>query len=223
MNPLKSQLDILYFKLRHRRGHGIHSPFVYSFIENIIDNKLPFYAFQDIENHIQNVLSTPYHSKKIDKLIFRIINHFHLRKILIIGMKNAEQALYASAPSHSTECTCVEKNISRRDLASRLKDIWPRKISIGDSIPEESVHYDCIIIDIKYLYRYSISLDELIQRSIHEKSVIILTNLRTKSMENSFFEKNIQDERIRISLDLYKVGILFFDKKYYKRNYTLSY
>lgn len=45
------------FTAKHHKGHGVHSPFVFSFIEDILNEKHPFYAFKTIERCRESLLS----------------------------------------------------------------------------------------------------------------------------------------------------------------------
>ena len=44
------QETILFYRfLRHRKGFGVHSPFAFSFITKVIDERCGYYCYQDIE------------------------------------------------------------------------------------------------------------------------------------------------------------------------------
>lgn len=45
------------FTAKHHKGHGVHSPFVFSLIEDILNEKHPFYAFKNIERARVNLLA----------------------------------------------------------------------------------------------------------------------------------------------------------------------
>ncbi|OJU50014.1 MAG: hypothetical protein BGN96_10475 [Bacteroidales bacterium 45-6] len=218
----KSALQI-YYKLRHRRGHGIHSPFVYNLIVNVIENKLPFYAYRDIEKHIENETFKKHKTKKINKLNFNIINYFQAKSILEIGSGKGFNSLYATAPSRQIECTCVERKEESRKAASSLLHRWDRNIKIVASPPETDQLYDCIIVDLKLVANPHEFLAKYLFLHVHENSVVVLNNIRTNQNVYSLIQQIRKDERVRVSLDLYKAYILFFDKKYPKRNYLLSF
>ena len=46
-----------YFTAKHHKGHGVHSPFVFSLIEDVLNEKHPYYAFKDIERVRKGLLS----------------------------------------------------------------------------------------------------------------------------------------------------------------------
>lgn len=223
MFVLKKSALKIYYKVRHRRGHGIHSPFVYNLIVNVIENKLPFYAYKEIEEHIESKTSKKYKPKKINKLHFKLINHFETRSILEIGSGKGFNSLYATAPSSQIECVCVESREEHRKVASTLLHGWKRNIKLVASLPETNKTFDCVIVDLKLVANSKVFLLEYLFIHVQEKSIVILNNIRTNQSVYSLVEQIRKDERVRISLDLYNTSILFFDKKYYKRNYLISF
>lgn len=220
---LDKQAIKFYYKLRHRRGHGIHSPFVYNLIVNVIENKLPFYAYADILEYIQKETSRKYKPKKTNKLHFKLINHFQAKNILEIGSEKGIGSLYATAPSSQIKYTCVERKEESRKAASTLLHHWKKNIKIVASLPKTDQLFDCIIVDCKQIGNSQEFEPEYLFSHVHENSVIILNNIRTNESVYSLVQKIRKDERIRISLDLYTTSIFFFNTKYYKRNYLLSF
>ncbi|MBP1617037.1 MAG: putative O-methyltransferase YrrM [Bacteroidetes bacterium] len=223
MFVLDKQAIKFYYKVRHRRGHGIHSPFVYNLIVNVIENKLSFYAFRDIQDYIQQETSKKYKPKKINKLNFKLINHFQAKNILEIGSAKGINSLYATAPSSQIRYTCVETKEGSRKAASSLLHHWKRDVLIVDSLPKTDQIFDCILVDMKTIGKHQEVLSEYLFSHVNENSVVILNNIRTNTNVYSLVQQIRKDEHVHISLDLYKASIFFFNKKYYKRNYLLSF
>lgn len=62
------------------KGFGIHSPFVFDFVVNVLNEKNGYYAYSEIEN-----VSSSSKQTKYLKLLYRIINYYRVRNILIVG------------------------------------------------------------------------------------------------------------------------------------------
>ncbi len=100
--------------IKAKNAHGIHSPFVFDFIKNILEDKRTFYAFDQIENYrfslykndtllniedfgagslksnfkqrkISDIAKTAGRNKKMGELLFRIVNYFECKTILELG------------------------------------------------------------------------------------------------------------------------------------------
>ena len=96
------------------KGHGIHSPFVFDFIKNVLNDKQEYPCYQQIENIRKNLLQnnsvievedfgagsaiiptkerkissiakTSLKPKKFSQLFYRIINYYHSQTIVEIG------------------------------------------------------------------------------------------------------------------------------------------
>lgn len=59
-------------RLRHGRGFGIHSPFAFDFIINVLREKTPYYCYSSIPD-----------GKR--RMVFRLVNYFNPRRVWIIG------------------------------------------------------------------------------------------------------------------------------------------
>lgn len=75
------------------KGFGIHSPFAFSFVLRVLRERLPYYAYEDIEWRRQRAKSLAAKvarhprviSSKNAKMLFRITNYFNPAVILQIG------------------------------------------------------------------------------------------------------------------------------------------
>ena len=79
MNLFKTY-NFLIYKLtsRYRKGFGVHSPFVFDFINNVLNEKNPYYTYPQID-------ALNYKYKQINRLLFRMVSYYKCKNILIIG------------------------------------------------------------------------------------------------------------------------------------------
>lgn len=111
-------------------GHGVHSPFMFHFIRDILPEKYPFYVFKDIERIRNRMLSNDSTIEVTDfgtgesrqrsiadiahkalksprqaQLLFRIIRHSGHKNILELGTSLGISTMYMA--SVSTKCHCL--------------------------------------------------------------------------------------------------------------------
>lgn len=96
------------------KGHGIHSPFVFSFIKDVLNDHRSFYCFETIEalrkklrqnqtvltvedfgagsnftkfkqRSVSSIAASALKTKKFSQLLFRIVNYYQPRTILELG------------------------------------------------------------------------------------------------------------------------------------------
>ena len=72
-----------------------------------------------------------------------------------------------------------------------------------------------------HTYEATMAYFDVLANKFHEKSVLVIDDIHhSKEMERAW--KNIcADERVTSTIDLYQMGLVFFDKHYWKRNYRM--
>ena len=135
MNHIKHILKYIKFltKARNTKGHGVHSPFVFDFLSNVIYTKNEFYVFNSIEsirkdlnqNHqelfikdlgtgvdrkamISNIARKSLQKRKYAQLFFRIIHQYRFQNILELGTSLGVTTAYLAANSGKTKCITLE-------------------------------------------------------------------------------------------------------------------
>ena len=78
----------------HRsKGHGIHSPYAYNFVRNVLREKSPYYSYSDMKDMrravIDSLRDVKKHPRVISfkgmKMLFRITNYFNPECIMQVG------------------------------------------------------------------------------------------------------------------------------------------
>ncbi len=135
----KQHLAFSYVKyLINAKGpHGTHSPFVFSFINDVLKDKREFYAFKEIENlrdelhndhseikitdfgagslhnksntrKISELAKNAGRSKKHGELLFRIANYFELNNVLELGTSLGLGTSYLAKAREKSQIITIE-------------------------------------------------------------------------------------------------------------------
>lgn len=220
----RTGLKLLY-KIRHHRGHGIHSPFVFNLVTKLIEKKTLYHAYDDIQSVLDSVSAKHYHLNKYNKLFFRLTNHFKSERILEIGSGYGVNSLCLTASSANAECFCVETSDEKYSKAKSLYEKWDRKIifSTEKELPVLLKKQDCIFINLLN-YNFSPSdLNQYLLNLSYGKTIIIVEGIRTNKRCQMLWRSIMNIESRTAALDLFNVGILFFDTKLYRWNYKISF
>ena len=194
---------------RHKYGHGIHSPFLYKFIRDVL---LPekyaeiFKANEEIFWKVnQNSLSIEeleigtfgMYVKEIYSLQMkyrRLLSNLAAYQLLYFSRKGENYAIFRSADEF------FKKDINEQFVTA----IWFIR-NISDITAEEKN-----------------KIFELINKS-EEKAVIVAGGIY-KTREASNFWKELKAlEKVTLTVDLYEYGLLFFRKELRKENYVIKY
>ena len=214
----------LLYKIRHHRGHGIHSPFVFSFITKVIEEKTQYNAYDDVRNYLSLFPELSFRENKTHRLLLKIVNYFNVKTILELGSGSGINTLYMTVTASDIECLSVELSPVKYNTAQRLYNEWNRNIlQSKEQFPIIIEKKDCIFVDLKNYKSTHNELVEYLLSLIHKDSIIIIDGIRTNRKLQALWKMLVQQDDVIVSLDLFHIGILFFDKKYYKRNYKLSF
>lgn len=146
------QLGLRYLKYyitaSNGRGHGVHSPFVFSFITKVLNDDRHFYAYEMIENRRQSLLAdgtelsitdfgagsrvenqnrrkvseiakSALKPKKFGQLLFRIVDHYAPATIVELGTSLGITSAYLAAAKAGSNVITMEGATAVADVARR--------------------------------------------------------------------------------------------------------
>lgn len=135
MSYIKQFLKYIKFlgKARNTKGHGVHSPFVFDFLSNVIYTKNKFYVFNAIESirknlnqnqqelfikdlgtgvdrqsKVSSIARKSLQHRKYAQLFFRIIHQYKFQNILELGTSLGVTTAYLASTSGRTKCVTLE-------------------------------------------------------------------------------------------------------------------
>jgi predicted O-methyltransferase YrrM len=126
-----------YLTASNGKGHGIHSPFFYNFVRNVLMDKRQYYAYQQVEQYrnfllkdqqvvevkdlgagsmlsksnsrtVAEICRNTSKSKKLGQLLFRCSNYFKPKSIVELGTSLGVSTAYLAAGSPAANITTCE-------------------------------------------------------------------------------------------------------------------
>jgi hypothetical protein len=178
-----------YWVASNSKGHGIHSPFVFKFIQEILNGKSPLTAIEnntpavnEILQEIEAASSSKLHPK-IKLVIARLLQSNHPVSFSVTGDKkpfDADSAINTNAKIGSTQ------SVESIDFAF-----------IGEGQNKETM-----------LQSASRLFDKM-----HSNSWVILHGIHADSNMETVWNTLKEHSNIRLSIDLFTIGILFCRKE----------
>jgi precorrin-6B methylase 2 len=80
---------------------------------------------------------------------------------------------------------------------------------------------DVAFIDANHTYTSTCEYFDVLARKVHEKSVIVVDDIHYSEEMEKAWKRICADERVTSTIDLYQMGLVFFDKHYWRRNYKM--
>lgn len=194
------------------KGHGVHSPFAYWFITNVLHLRHGFNAFADIENLLANNGINPETVTVFNRLSFRLVHYLKPVRILEIGSGTGINTLFITAPRAGISCTCVENRAENVAVARRLLHQYGKSASFR-TLDELKNHepFDAIFVHTDS----ALPIDTgMLSALSHEKTFWVF-----HPAQNKFHRKVVKDSCVRVSFHTKRTSIYFLDTSYHKLNY----
>ena len=229
---------LLYRFLRYRKGFGVHSPFAFSFITKVVDERCKYYAYYDIELLRRQLMHSRCPVVKSDikkshgQLLFRIVNYFKPQKLIQVGASAGIGTLYMIGCSSQLDYTVLGRSDeSLKWTLWGLKKIHPKektgRLVAGDyqqnltKALKQAGTIDLLFLNVpEEKEKNWVYIDEAL-RHIHADSIFFIEGIRANKEMRKVWEDMCQRDEVAVTFDLYNVGIAFFNKRLYKQNYIV--
>jgi len=246
---------------RHRKGHGIHSPFVFDLVSRIFRNKTdPSIVFtverfrkklksdkrsilvKDLgsgselsDKSLRRVSDIARNSPvpgKYGKLLSNLAAEFGKPLIIELGTSLGISTMYMAASCPDAQLITVEgcpetaaiakhnfieagiKNVEI--LVGSFEDILPGFVSNG-------VKPGLVFIDGNHRKEPVVKYFKLLAELSDSRTVIIIDDINySKEMSEAWCEIKLHD-KVTVSIDLYRMGILFFRQAINHNDYIIRY
>ncbi len=228
---------------RSSLGYGIHSPFVFYLIAELINDKSHYYAFQLLDEIRKELLvSYPYLNEKVRSVVksekyyhvlLKLAHYMKSENIIEYGNSLAISSLYLSA--HKSTCKSTIFNLSNdlMNIAEKITSKIPDKsfshFNANNPFDIEKKINAINSIDVLYLGENSLNSFDIISNiyslclpKFHDNSFLIVENIGQENIM-LFWNSLCNDKNVTVALDMKSFGIAFFNTKLHKRNYKLSF
>jgi len=172
-------------------------------------------------------------SKKYGELLFRLINYFNPETVLELGTSLGISSLYISKASPKANITTIEGCTNTYNFAKKLiettgaKNIEMLKASFDDAFKNNvsNKKFDVVYIDGNHTYEATINyFNLLLKNNTNQNSVLIFDDIYWTPQMTAAWEEIKKHPAVTITIDLYKVGLVFFRKENkQKENFCLKY
>lgn len=137
-----------YLTADNGKGHGIHSPFTFDFVINVLNDKRTFYAYEAIENlrllqlqneeiltiedfgagsrtgltkqrKVKDIATSSLKPKKFAQLMFRMINYYQPNTILELGTSLGITTSYLASAKNNSHVTTMEGSSAVANVAQK--------------------------------------------------------------------------------------------------------
>jgi predicted O-methyltransferase YrrM len=246
---------------RHRKGHGIHSPFVFDLVSRIFRNKIDPCIVNMVETTRKRLLSDKRpldiidlgagseRSKSTTRKVSEIVRkssvpakygvllsnmaaEFGGSHIIELGTSTGISTMYLAASSRGTTVSTIEGCRSLAGVAGEnflkagIQNINVCTGSFDDVLPD-LIEQECkpglVFIDGNHRKEPVLKYFEIIVAQADEKSAVILDDINYSSEMASAWDEIKAHEKVSVSIDINRMGIVFFRKGIAHADYRIRY
>ena len=80
---------------------------------------------------------------------------------------------------------------------------------------------DVAFIDANHTYEATLTYFNALASRVHEKSVVVVDDIHYNEDMEKAWKAICADERVTTTMDLYRMGLVFFDKHYWRKHYKM--
>jgi predicted O-methyltransferase YrrM len=246
---------------RHRRGHGIHSPFVFDLVTRVFRNKIDKAIVFKVEEIRRKMLSdrstivvndlgsrskvSESNLRKVSDiarkspvparygvLLARLASEFGSPLIIEFGTSVGISTMYMAAACKDSQVITIEgcENIAqiakRNFISSDLKNITVITASFDEALSDlgtQGLIPGLVFIDGNHKKEPVLKYFNKMAESADGKTVIVIDDINYSSEMADAWKEIKKHKKVSVSVDIFRMGILFFREGINHNNYIIRY
>lgn len=192
-------------RFRHRCGYGVHSPFAFGLITDVIYEKRPYYAYARLNEEERERKRKEGRIKgntKVNRLLFRLVNRMQPDTIVEAGPPSVA-SLYMQAAKEAADYV----------YASDLSELM---LEGGTTI-------DFLYLNLYWQPEVVEKVFDVCAGRVSSESLFVVHGICYSKPMRNVWRRLQEDERTGITFDLYDVGLIFFDRQKIKQHYIVNF
>ena len=236
-------LERIYRTTFCRGGYGVHSPFVFDLITNVIEERKCYYCYERLRtirlqlqqrkdeimyDHrkctIKNMLGKYGFTESEHRLLFRLANRFQPKTMYVVGSDFGLTPLYLIAHSTNSSCIVIEPDSATAAVAKEyLNKYTTSLVKVLPNLYEIPDKTDFIVWGA-FPFENILSLQnfERFLAHINEKSVMVIAGINISSNNLKVWKAICSHPQVTVTLDLHRLGIVFFNPKFHRITHKTS-
>lgn len=181
---------------------------------------------------ISSITSNSLQSPKFAQLFFRIINHYKMRNILELGTSLGITTSYLAASSNDINCVTLEGSSQIANIATanfqllKLDNIKTIVGNIDDTL-EKSLNeiktLDFVYFDANHTYEAVIAYFKMCLPYINTKTIFVFDDIYWSAGMKTAWDTIKNDASVSSTIDLFQVGIVFFNPDLHKKHFKMRF
>ena len=258
------QYTLKYFKYwlfaKHKKGYGVHSPFIYNLIIHVLNNKKSDKALNAVFDvykkclkskeilefdeigagtrfkkskkiTIGNIIKRSSVNRKYGELIYNLTKYFNPAEILELGTSVGISTAFLAQAAPESNFKSVEgikeKIKIAEKIASELKHhtefIHGDFDKILESVLENYDKLDLVFFDGNHKKTSTLKYFNSCLEKIQNESIFIFDDIHWSYDMEEAWEEIKNHPKVKVSVDLFRMGLIFFRKELSYEHYVVKF
>jgi hypothetical protein len=197
MFTLKFALSHFFHQRKAKNRHGLHSPFVYRLVDEVIYDFSNKKVYADIEKKLgfgKKLNST-------DKLLYRIAADNNPQTIWILGKNEpADQAILQQ--------TCTKIEFKKLDNIADWKDVTPPGV---------------VFLDVQRNPQSALDYFNKLLPKVNPNMVLIIKNIPENTLTKTSWSIMTSHQKVTASVNLFWLGLMYFRPGQVKEDFLIKF
>lgn len=183
-------------RFRHRRGYGVHSPWAFSFIRSVINERGHYYAYDVLAVQALWPRSRRSAPLKVDKLLLRLSNY--VQPACVVGVGEA-----------------LGQSLDYLQAGCRRAKVWQQSASAPPPARVDLLYVPAGEDFAAVFARYA--------PQAAQGALFVLGGIHANRAALSCWRAIVAGRTAGTTFDLYDVGLVFFDSRRPKQHYVVNF
>jgi predicted O-methyltransferase YrrM len=251
--------DFISYLLHARGKHGVHSPFVYHFVTQILESKSVHPSFHHIEltrakmlgsraeimmtdlgaakkkgpRALREIAANTAKQAKYGRLLYRVMSTFQPEFAVELGSCTGISTMYQAAAMSSNPLYSIEgdatlasiarANLEAAGLSAQAQVIQGSFEQVLPALLREMPRLDYLFADGNHSLEATLHYFELALSRAHEGSIFIFDDIHWSDEMKRAWNIIQRHKEVRVSIDIFAMGLIFFRKEQEKEHFILRY
>jgi len=243
--------------------HSVHSPFIYTLIDEVLKDKRQYPEFapisklrdalsrnsQQIEitdfgtgsnladfshrfESVSSILRNSAINEKFGHVLFRLVNYFKPNTIIELGTSIGISTLYMAKANPDARIYTVEGCTTKSERAS-INFIALHSLNIDQHIGRFDIvlpdlisevgKLDFAFIDGNHTYEATIANFETLLKISHTDTVFVFDDIHWSAGMEKAWNEIADHNRVTVSIDLFRMGIVFLKSELSKQKFVIRF
>lgn len=249
MSSIQYRLKKRLYRLKayRRKGFGIHSPYTFNLITNVVEAKLHYYAFEKLQktrklagkllkssckssaismgraNFLKDEIYNLKKGEAADRLVFRLMNFSRAEKPAYIGDGLAYTTAYMASVDSRIKVSCIGECIKNGELHAKIFQDQLRIDNVQSAKILEIKEVDFMVISDRISDEDLENFLTNYPNKLKSTCMLVFLNMYKAPKLLNCWKKLKGDTFFKLSLDLFHVGILVAREGMKKQDYVRKY